>query len=257
MTDLPSPSQLLDLSDRVVAVTGAAAGIGAGIVRRLSDAGASVLVHTRTTSAEPLLASLSGPAASVAADLTTPDGPSRVVEAAIAAFGRLDAVVNNAALQTVAPLPELDDDAWRTMLETNLTAAHRLTQVTARHLVERGSPGSIVHIASIEGLQPAEGHGHYAASKAGLIMHARAAALEHGRHGIRINSVSPGLIDRPGLAEQWPQGVRRWLDAAPLGRLGTPEDIGDACVFLVSDLSRWITGANLVVDGGVLARPTW
>lgn len=257
MTALPPPSALLDLRDRVVVVTGAAGGIGAGIARRLSAAGASIVAHTRSTPVEPLLRSLSGPHASVAVDLDADDGPARVVQAAVTAFGRIDALVNNAAVQTLGTLAELGDEQWRQMLETNLTAAHRLTRAVAHHLVERGAPGSIVHIASIEGLQPAPAHGHYAASKAGLIMHARAAALEYGAHGIRVNCISPGLVQREGLEQAWPEGVRRWRAAAPLTRLGTPEDVGDACVFLVSELSRWITGTNLVVDGGVTSRPTW
>lgn len=88
-------------------------------------------------------------------------------------------------------------------------------------------------------------------------MHARAAAQEYGAFGIRVNTVSPGLIDREGLAEAWPEGVRRWREAAAVGRLGRPEDVGDACVFLASPLASWITGHDLVVDGGVSARPTW
>lgn len=88
-------------------------------------------------------------------------------------------------------------------------------------------------------------------------MHARAAALEYGPLGIRVNSVSPGLIDREGLAQAWPEGVRRWLDVVPTGRLGRARDVADACVFLASPLASWITGHDLVVDGGVSARPTW
>jgi 3-oxoacyl-[acyl-carrier protein] reductase len=88
-------------------------------------------------------------------------------------------------------------------------------------------------------------------------MHARAAALEYGPHGIRVNAVSPGLIDRPGLAANWPEGVKRWQKAAPLTRLGTPTDVANACVFLASPLAAWITGHNLVVDGGVSSHPTW
>ena len=88
-------------------------------------------------------------------------------------------------------------------------------------------------------------------------MHARAAAQEFGRHQIRVNTVSPGLIDRPGLERDWPEGVQRWLSSAPLGRLGTAGEVGDACVFLCSDMARFVTGADLLVDGGVLTRPTW
>ncbi len=254
---LLSPTDMLDLSGMVVAVTGAGGGIGQGIARRFSEAGASVVAHTRTTDLGPLVDSLPGSAAEVAADLRNPDGPRRVVEAAVSSFGKLDALVNNAAVQTVAGLAEMDDEEWRVMVDTNLTAVHRLTQAVAAHLISRKSPGSVIHISSIEGSQPAPFHGHYAVTKAGVIMHARAAALEYGSHGIRVNSVSPGLIHRQGLEEQWPEGVARWKAAAPLTRLGTPEDVADACLFLASPLARWITGADLVVDGGVLAHPTW
>jgi NAD(P)-dependent dehydrogenase (short-subunit alcohol dehydrogenase family) len=121
-----------------------------------------------------------------------------------------------------------------------------------------GDGGAIVNIASIEGLQPAFDHSHYAASKAAVIMHTRAAALELGSRGIRVNCVSPGLIDVAGRLEHaWPSGVERWHAAAPLHRLGRPDDVADAVLFLASDAARWITGANLVVDGGVLARNTW
>ncbi|MEZ5263079.1 MAG: SDR family oxidoreductase [Acidimicrobiales bacterium] len=127
-----------------------------------------------------------------------------------------------------------------------------------RPALDRRRPApAVVAISSIEGLQPAPEHGVYAASKAALAMWVRAAAGEYGRHGIRVNAVSPGLVGRPGLGDAWPEGVARWHAAAPLARLGTPADIGRAVAFLASDLAAWITGANLVVDGGVLCRPTW
>ncbi len=101
------------------------------------------------------------------------------------------------------------------------------------------------------------GHAHYSTAKAAVVMHARAAALEYGRSGIRVNTVSPGLIDREGPAEAWPEGVRRWQEAVPAGRLGSAEDVANAVVFLASPLASWITGHDLVADGGVSARPTW
>jgi NAD(P)-dependent dehydrogenase (short-subunit alcohol dehydrogenase family) len=115
----------------------------------------------------------------------------------------------------------------------------------------------ITHIASIEASRPAPAHAHYAVAKAGLVMHARAAALELGPAGIRVNTVSPGLVDRPGLAEAWPEGVASWIAHAPLGRLATAEDIGDACVLLASPAASFITGQDLAVDGGMLATPGW
>jgi NAD(P)-dependent dehydrogenase (short-subunit alcohol dehydrogenase family) len=257
VSGLPPPARLLDLVGTVVAVTGSSGGIGAGIARRFSEAGAAVVLHSRSSDTGAAASRLDGPTARVAVDLTDPEGPDALVAAAVDAFGRLDAVVNSAGIQPLSALGELSDTDWTAMLDTNVTSVHRVTQAAARHMVGRGGGGAIVHVASVEGLQPAPLHGHYATSKAAVIMHARAAALEYGRHGIRVNCVSPGLIDRPGLAEQWPDGVARWREAAPLTRLGTPEDVGDACVFLCSPLARWVTGGNLVVDGGVLTRPTW
>ena len=252
MTDLPAPSEMIRLDGRVIVVTGAGGGIGGGIAHRLVAAGATVVAHTRSSPVDHL-----GAADTVTADLTEPGAAARVVQAALDACGRIDGLVNNAGIQPVVHFTEMTDDQWTEMIDTNLTAVHRLTAAAAEAMRAQGTGGSIVHVASIEGRQPTDFHGHYATAKAGLLMHARAAAGALGPDGIRVNSVSPGLIDRPGLADDWPEGVDRWHAAAPLGRMGTPEDVGDACVFLCSDLARWITGADLVVDGGVLTRPTW
>lgn len=248
-------SVAIDLSGRVALVTGAGGSIGAGIARRFHAAGATVAIHHRSAgeAATTLHDQLRG-SVIVRADLTDADGPSRMVREVIDETGAIDILVNNAGIQPVIPFEELGDEDWAAMIDTNLTAAHRLTQAASAVMPDGGC---IIHIASIEGSQPAPGHTHYAVAKSGLIMHARAAALELGRKGVRVNSVSPGLIDRPRLNEDWPEGVDRWLAAAPMGRLGTPEDVGDACVFLASDLARWISGVDLVVDGGILARPTW
>ncbi|HSJ27889.1 MAG TPA: SDR family oxidoreductase [Acidimicrobiia bacterium] len=250
MTRLGSPSQLLDLTDKVVVVTGAGGGIGTGIVRRMKEAGATVVAVTRTSPVETTGVT------TLTADLADPRAPTDIIEATLEAHGRIDGLVNNAGIQPVVPFVDLTDEQWSEMIDINLTAPHRLTQAAATAMRDSGG-GSIVHVASIEAHHPTPVHGHYAVSKAGLVMHARAAALAWGNHRIRVNSVSPGLIDRPGIEEQWPEGVQRWRAAVPLQRLGTPEDIGDACVFLCSDLSRWITGIDLVIDGGVLTNTTW
>jgi NAD(P)-dependent dehydrogenase (short-subunit alcohol dehydrogenase family) len=251
--ELASPAAMLDLSGNVAIVTGAGGGIGAGIARRMSEAGASVVLHTRSSRTPQL----DGRTVTVTSDLTGSDAPLELVGAALESFGRVDALINNAGIQPMASLADVSEDDFRLMLEVNVTAVHRLSQAVAHQMIEQGNGGSIVHVTSIEGSQPSFMHGHYATAKAALRMHARAAALEFGRHGIRVNAVSPGLIDRPGLENDWPDGVARWRASAPLRRLGTPEDVGDASVFLCSPLARWITGIDLVVDGGVLTHPTW
>jgi len=249
---------MLDLTGTTTLVTGASGGIGRGIALRLAEAGSAVAVHYHRDEASALavverIQEAGGTAKTFAADLTDDGECRRLVAAAAAWTGRLDTLVNNAGVQPIEPLPEMSAENWRAVLDANLTSAFSCTQAAAEVM----NGGSVIHIASIEAAQPAPGHAHYSSAKAALVMHARAAALEYGPRGLRVNSVSPGLIDRPGLGDDWPEGVRRWRQAAPLGRLGTPGDVANACLFLASPLASWITGQNLTVDGGVSARPTW
>ncbi|MCE7010278.1 SDR family oxidoreductase [Kibdelosporangium philippinense] len=251
----PPVDELLRLRDRTVLVTGASGGIGAGVAVRLAEAGATVIAHANAhpERLQPVLAACRkyGVAAhGVQGDLSDPD----VVEAIVDEAGTLHGVVNNAALQPLSPLTSMDVTEFDRVFEVNVRAVFLVTQAVSNRAIAEGTPLSIVNIASIEGEVPAPAHSHYAASKAAVIMHTRAAALEFGPSGIRVNVVCPGLINRPGLDEDWPDGVERWHRAAPLGRLGTPADIADACLFLLSDAARWITGATLRVDGGVTAN---
>ncbi|GHE03570.1 SDR family NAD(P)-dependent oxidoreductase [Streptomyces alanosinicus] len=250
------------LHGQTALVTGASGGIGRAIALRFAEHGAAVAVHCRTAvDAAGQVASRiresGGEAVVVRADLTDEDACHRLVrEVTDWSGGRLTALVNNAAVQPVQPLPAMTAAEWRTVVDTDLTSVFACTQAAVAPMRAHGG-GTVTHIASIEAAHPAAGHAHYSAAKAAVVMHARAAALEYGPDGIRVNTVSPGLIDRPGLAQAWPDGVRRWLAAAPTGRLGRPEDVADACVFLASPLAGWITGHDLTVDGGISARPTW
>ena len=245
----PVPS-LLDLSGRNVLVTGASGNIGQGIALRLREAGATILVHYHSDVASARwLAHQLGDAPIVGADLSD--------EAAVAGLfdeHRIDDVVNNAATQPVTALADITLDEWRAIHASNLDSAFLVTRAAAAQWKAAAHEGAVVNIASIEATDPAVGHAHYATTKAGLVMFTRAAALEYGGDGIRVNAVSPGLIDRDGLEEDWPDGVERWRDRAPLGRLGTPNDVADAVLFLLSPAARWISGVNLVVDGGMSAQ---
>lgn len=253
MATAPEYRDLLDLSGESVLVTGASSNIGQAISTRLAAAGASILAHyNKNESAVDRLLQKIGSGTALQADLVDEQAVDAMLDVAEPTM-----LVHNAALQTVEHLASMSVEAWRSMMAANLDSAFMLTQRLASRWMSAGRPGVIVHISSIEGMDPALGHAHYSSSKAGLAMLTRAAAQEFGAAGIRVNSVSPGLIDRDGLANDWPDGVARWQARAPLKRLGTPKDVADAVLFLVSPASRWISGANLVVDGGMSAQGKW
>ncbi|MCB1500301.1 MAG: SDR family oxidoreductase [Bauldia sp.] len=253
---------LLDLTGKVALVTGASAGIGAGIARRLAEAGAAVAVHYRggRDEAEAVAAAIigaGGKAATVHGELTAMDAVRTVFAAVEATLGPVDILVNNAARQTHAKIADMEGEEWRGMMAANLDAVFNTTRVATDAMIARGHGGAIVNIASIEGLYPALTHPHYATTKAGLIMFTRASALEFGRHGIRVNSVSPGVIHREGIETNWPEGVKRWMTAVPLGRMGEDDDVANAVLFLAAPASSFVTGANIVVDGGMTATPAF
>ncbi|WP_432094548.1 SDR family NAD(P)-dependent oxidoreductase [Streptomyces sp. bgisy100] len=250
------------LDGLVAVVTGAAGTVGAGIAGEFARAGAQVVVHhhtgaERARNVVERITGEGGTAWAVAADLTDETACERLMDAAAARFGRVDALVNNAGVQPVQELASMTAADWRAVVDTNLISAFCCTKAAVQVMRRAGTGGTVTHVASIEGSSPAPGHAHYAASKAALIQHARAAAVEYGPSGIRVNTVSPGLISRPGIEEAWPEGVERYRAAAPLGRIGSPADIGRACVFLASTMADWVTGHDLVVDGGVTARSPW
>lgn len=260
-TEAPGVSSLLDLSGRTVIITGASGNIGTGIARRVSGAGANTVLgyHSDPASAQSLAAEINdrgGSAVAIGADLAEADAANNLFSATLEHFGSVYGLVNNAGIQPIEAFDDITPTSFRTMLRTNTDGPFALIQALARN-VGADSGAAVVNIASIEGSQPAVLHTHYAISKAALIMATRAAALELGRRNIRVNCVSPGLIHREGIEDAWPQGVNRWRAAAPLERLGQPEDVGDAVLFLLSDAARWITGIDLVVDGGVLTCTTW
>ena len=255
-TMTPRVSELLDLSNQAILVTGASGNIGAGIARRLFDAGANLALHCTSNRAalEKLAVTLGSRVVIVQGDVER--DAERLCAETVGAFSRLTGLVNNAGIQSVKSLLEQTAEDRSEMLRVNTLGVMALTAAAAQTMISSGG-GAIVNIASIEGLQPALGHSHYTTSKAAVLMHTRSAAFELGRHGIRVNAVAPGLIDVAGLATAWPEGVQRWQAACPLGRLGQPDDVADAVLFLLSSASRWMTGATLTVDGGVLTNNVW
>lgn len=260
--NVPDLHSLLDFRERVVIVTGGSGGLGQGIAQRFAQAGARVVVHYHASSAGAQaavqrIAAAGGQALALSADLLQAVAAANLVEQAVASYGRVDVLINNAGIYPAASLLEMTTAQWDDVINANLRSAFLCTQAVARQMIRQGQGGAIVNITSIEAENPAPDHSHYSAAKAGMLMLTRAAAAELGRYGIRVNAVAPGLIWRQGLEQDWPEGVARYQAAAPLGRLGRPEDVADACLFLASAGARWITGANLTVDGGVLTQQVY
>jgi len=258
MTERSLPD-FFDFSGKTVLVTGGGSGLGAVLSRRFAQGGASVAVnyHRSEDAAARTVAEIEaqgGHAAAIQADVTDEDQVGQLIARTVAAFGRLDVLVNNAGIYPHSPLLELDPGEWDRVIDTSLRSTFLCTQAAARQLIAQRTGGAIVNIASIEGINPAPGHSHYNAAKGGLIMATRSMANELGEHGIRVNAVSPGLLWREGIDQEWPAGVSRYRQAAPLGRLGRPAEVADACLFLASPAARWITGINLIVDGGVMTN---
>lgn len=251
--------QFFNFKGKTVLVTGASSWIGQGIARRFAEAGANIGLHfhKNRVEAEKLAARIEkneGIYKLCEADLTVEDETATMIEEISRSIGPVDILINNAGIYPLTLLVEMSGTEWREVIDANLTSCFFTVKAVASGMIKEGVKnrgGVIINIASIEGENPAQFHTHYAAAKGGVIMHTKAAALELGKYNIRVNSVSPGLIWREGLDTQWPDGVGRYTRSAPLGRLGMPEDIADACLFLASPAARWITGVNLRVDGGV------
>jgi NAD(P)-dependent dehydrogenase (short-subunit alcohol dehydrogenase family) len=254
---IPETSKLLDFSGKTVVVTGASQGIGAGIARRFAEAGANVVVHYRGNkdSANAVVESMSktdGQALALRAELSSEEEVERLIKETVKAFAGIDVLINNAGIFPNVSLMQMSLADWQAMYSANVETAMLCTRAAAHYMKQAGG-GAIVNMGSTSALNPAIDHSHYSSAKAAVVMFSRSAAQELGQYNIRVNTVSPGLIAREGLEDNWPDGVARWQKQAPLGRLGEPEDVADACLFLASPAARWISGQNLVLDGGMLS----
>ena len=250
------------LAGKNAIVTGAASGIGRETARRFAEEGAAVVCADLDESGVGTLcaeiAVQGGTALPLRVDITSEGDVVRLVEAALAARGTIEVLVNNAGVTILGGVAELSETAWRREIDINLTGAWRVSKALWPCFAARGG-GAILSTASIAGVVAAPQDAAYVASKAGLIMLTRCMALDGASVGIRANCVCPGFVDTPMfegfLAEQPAPAAARTRAAArtPLGRIGTPRDIADGFVYLASDDAAWITGTALVIDGGLTA----
>jgi glucose 1-dehydrogenase len=247
----------MELPGKKALVTGAARGIGRGCALELARAGADVAINDRECSAdlESIAAEVQGlgQRAEIAAGNTFDRAScEHIVASAVAALGRIDILVSNPARNVRSDFLAYDSDAFEAVLRATLTGGFHMSQLLARHMVERGGGGAIVFIASIHDRIPYARSVAYNAAKAGLKQMAFTIAAELLQYRIRVNVIEPGWIDTPGEEAAFGRAA---LDAAgpnlPWGRLGTPADIGKAAAFLASDAADYITGTSLLVDGGL------
>ncbi|HEU4368036.1 MAG TPA: glucose 1-dehydrogenase [Methylomirabilota bacterium] len=250
-------------------VTGASSGIGAGIAVALAGAGAAVVVNYagNPAGAERVVAEIragGGEARPVRADVSREAEVEAMFGEMLAAWERIDILVNNAGLQRDAPLTELTLEQWNTVLGVNLTGTFLCTRAAARAMMRQPSAphlsraaGKIICISSVHEIIPWAGHVNYAASKGGLKLFMQSVAQELAPHRIRVNSIAPGAIQTPINRAAWetPQALQALLALVPYGRIGAPEDIGQAAVWLASDAADYVHGQSLVVDGGMTLYP--
>jgi NAD(P)-dependent dehydrogenase (short-subunit alcohol dehydrogenase family) len=246
----PALADGLDLSGRVALVTGGARGIGRGIAERFLEAGAEVAICGRN---EPeSLPSFDGrEAAFFSADVRDAEQVDAMVAAVVERFGRLDAVVNNAGGAPPADAATASPRFSTSIVALNLLSNLHVAQAANRVMSEQDEGGAIVNVASVSGMRPSPGTAAYGAAKAGLIGLTQSLAVEWAPH-VRVNTVSGGIIktEQADLHYGDAEAIARIEETIPLGRMGEPLDIADACVFLCSPLARWISGSNLVVHGG-------
>ncbi len=241
-------------------VTGAARGIGRGCALELARAGADVAVNDRqrTPQAEAVVADISAlgrQAVLVDGDVFARAGCEQVVTAVLEALGRIDILVSNPAYSRRGAFLAYDPDTFDKVLQGTLFGGFHLSQLVARHMVQRGGGGKIIFISSVHARVPYINAVAYNAAKSGLNHLAFTIAAELVRQRINVNVIEPGWIDTPGEHETFGSEVMRQAPSTlPWGRLGTPEDIGKAAVFLASDDADYITGTSLLVDGGLWLR---
>jgi 3-oxoacyl-[acyl-carrier protein] reductase len=248
---------LTDRLDGCVAlVTGGSRGIGRAACLALAAKGASVAAHYHTyadgaNGVVNTIRANGGTAIAVGGDLSDPSVPDRLTKEVIHNLGHIDILVNNAAEMTRVAVTEMTDAVWEQTLNLNLSAVFRCTRACLPSMRERGW-GRIIIVTSQSAYSGSANHAHYAASKAALSGFSYSLAKEVGTSGVTVNMIAPGRIVTDLIAEHIPSREAEWLRQTPLGRLGQPEEVASAIAFLASDAARYITGATLHVNGGLV-----
>jgi len=255
--------QLINLNNKTAIVTGGAMGIGFGIAYRLAEAGANVVIADTNegvgTKAAEELTSAGFKAIFIKTDVSDEKQVRSATDFAKQTYGGLDILVNNAGIYPIIPVMQMNLSDFEKIIEVNLKSVFLFTKSAAEVMIEQGRGGKIINITSIDALHPSSvGLAVYDASKHGLWGFTKNSALELAPHNIEVNAVAPGGITTPGTGAGAPQTpemeaiLKKFMQKIPMQRMGEPDDIGKAVLFLASPLSSYMTGSQIVVDGGVL-----
>lgn len=246
----------ISLEGKVAVVTGASRGLGRAIAEGFARAGADLVVNYNSTPCQDLVdyvVSLGRKAIAVQADVSKVADCERLIDEAVKNFGRLDILVNNAGITRDTLLMRMDEEAWDSVINTNLKSAYATCRAACKPMMKaRG--GSIINISSVSGIMGQAGQANYSASKSGLIGLTKTIARELASRGIRANCIAPGFIDSDMTSVLDEKLKEQVLNEIPLKAFGKPEDIANAALYLASDMARYVTGTTLAVDGGLTMR---
>ncbi|MBI2657211.1 3-oxoacyl-ACP reductase FabG [Candidatus Woesearchaeota archaeon] len=249
------------LDGKVAIITGSNRGIGKGIAIALAGEGCKVVVNSYkedddAKNAVEEIKGLGSDAVFIKANVTREIDVKELVEKAVKRFGKLDVLVNNAGILVAGTADKLSEKDWDRQMDVNLKGVFMCTKYAVRQMLKQGKGGRIINISSIAGLVGFPGISAYCASKGGVTEFTREVALDYAKYGITVNALNPGVIVTDMTKAMLADGSTKkaLLESTPVGRFGQPEDIGNAAVFLALDESGFITGHNLVVDGGWTAR---
>jgi 3-oxoacyl-[acyl-carrier protein] reductase len=244
------------LQNKVVLVTGASRGIGRAIATKMAQQGANVAFTylSSVEKGEALVAELEVFGVKVKgyrSDASDYKQAEELMASVVADFGTIDVLINNAGITKDGLLMRMSEEQWDSVIQVNLKSVFNLTKAATKPMMKAKS-GSIINLTSVVGIRGNAGQANYAASKAGIIGFTKSVALELGSRNIRSNAIAPGFIETEMTSELNADATAEWTKSIPLKRGGQPEEVADACVFLASDMSKYITGQVLQVDGGML-----